>query len=107
MIVGFAGTCFVLTGCRLASACRPPRLEQHPVPHTQKHSPTLDTEDDHLPALLLPPHHLSMQIDTNKPLTGEAVMRGAYFNAGSRDIGPDPNYKPINHRALQEEATKH
>lgn len=22
-------------------------------------------------------------------------MRGAYFNAGSKDIGPDPNYKPV------------
>lgn len=38
------------------------------------------------------------KIDTNKPFTGEAVVRGAYFNAGSRDVGPDPDYKPINPR---------
>jgi hypothetical protein len=26
----------------------------------------------------------------DKPLSGDAIVRGAYVNAGSRDIGPDP-----------------
>jgi hypothetical protein len=27
----------------------------------------------------------------NKPLNGDATIRGAYVNAGSRDVGPDPD----------------
>jgi hypothetical protein len=27
----------------------------------------------------------------DKPLSGDAIVRGAYVNAGSRDVGPDPN----------------
>ena len=27
----------------------------------------------------------------DKPLNGDATIRGAYVNAGSRDVGPDPD----------------
>ena len=30
------------------------------------------------------------QIDPAKPYSGQAAVRGAYINSGSRDIGPDP-----------------
>ncbi|KAL3137299.1 hypothetical protein ABBQ32_006839 [Trebouxia sp. C0010 RCD-2024] len=29
-------------------------------------------------------------VDSSKPLSGQAVVRGAYINSGSKDIGPDP-----------------
>ena len=36
-----------------------------------------------------------MQVDPNKPLVGQAVVRGPYTNTGSKDIGPDPKqYSP-------------
>jgi hypothetical protein len=35
-------------------------------------------------------------IDTNeKALTGTQRMRGLYFNYGSSDAGPDPNWDPV------------
>lgn len=30
------------------------------------------------------------QVDSSKPLSGQAAVRGAYINSGSKDIGPDP-----------------
>lgn len=27
-----------------------------------------------------------------KPLTGSQIMRGAYINSGSKDVGPDPDW---------------
>ncbi|TFJ83795.1 hypothetical protein NSK_004897 [Nannochloropsis salina CCMP1776] len=29
---------------------------------------------------------------SDKPLTGSQIMRGAYMNTSSQDIGPDPDY---------------
>ncbi|EWM29776.1 hypothetical protein Naga_100022g38 [Nannochloropsis gaditana] len=29
---------------------------------------------------------------SDKPLTGSQIMRGAYMNSSSQDIGPDPDY---------------
>ncbi|KAL0044523.1 hypothetical protein WJX82_011108 [Trebouxia sp. C0006] len=29
-------------------------------------------------------------VDSSKPLSGQAAVRGAYINSGSKDIGPDP-----------------
>jgi len=35
---------------------------------------------------------LCCQVSTlDHPLNGDAVIRGAYVNAGSKDIGPDPS----------------
>ena len=34
---------------------------------------------------------LSAQIDSSKPLVGQATIRGAYTNTGSKDAGPDPD----------------
>lgn len=31
----------------------------------------------------------------NKPLTGTQRMRGVYFNFGSSDAGPDPDWDPV------------
>lgn len=31
------------------------------------------------------------KIDSSKPLVGQATIRGAYTNTGSRDAGPDPD----------------
>ena len=37
-------------------------------------------------------HRQTMQISTSeKPLNADAAIRGAYVNAGSKDIGLDPN----------------
>jgi len=37
----------------------------------------------------------------NKPLSGQAGIRGPYTNTGSRDAGPDPDYKPGLSRRLR------
>lgn len=29
---------------------------------------------------------------SEQPLTGSQIMRGAYINSGSQDVGPDPDY---------------
>ena len=29
---------------------------------------------------------------STSPLSGNAIMRGAYVNSGSRDVGPDPDW---------------
>lgn len=29
---------------------------------------------------------------SEQPLTGSQIMRGAYVNSGSQDVGPDPDY---------------
>lgn len=31
---------------------------------------------------------------SREALPGQAIVRGAYVNTGSRDIGPDPDYDP-------------
>ncbi|KAG0580079.1 hypothetical protein M758_4G146600 [Ceratodon purpureus] len=35
-------------------------------------------------------------IDSSKPLSPGAIMRGPYINAGSRDVGPDPAPRKLN-----------
>lgn len=35
-----------------------------------------------------------LQVDTSKALAGQAGIRGPYTNTGSRDAGPDPDFKP-------------
>jgi hypothetical protein len=32
-------------------------------------------------------------IDSQKPLNPQQIMRGPFSNAGSKDIGPDPDYQ--------------
>ncbi|KAH9543486.1 hypothetical protein CY35_13G067500 [Sphagnum magellanicum] len=32
-------------------------------------------------------------IDSSKALPPQAIMRGPYINAGSRDVGPDPSHQ--------------
>lgn len=45
-------------------------------------------------------------IDSSKPLSPQAVQRGPYLNAGSKDIGPDPTpiatYKKPRQKSGQE-----
>ena len=36
----------------------------------------------------------NLQVDTSKALAGQAGIRGPYTNTGSRDAGPDPDFKP-------------
>lgn len=38
---------------------------------------------------------LALQVDPSKPLSGQAGIRGPYTNTGSRDAGPDPDFKPV------------
>ena len=33
---------------------------------------------------------------TPKALGGESIVRGAYVNSGSKDIGVDPDWDPVN-----------
>lgn len=37
---------------------------------------------------------IHLQVDTSKALAGQAGIRGPYTNTGSRDAGPDPDFKP-------------
>ena len=32
---------------------------------------------------------------TDNPLAGQAVVRGAFVNSGSKDVGPDPDWDPV------------
>ena len=40
------------------------------------------------PSIMFKQHNF--QVDSSKPLSGQAAVRGAYINSGSKDIGPDP-----------------
>ena len=41
-----------------------------------------------------------LQVDTSKALAGQAGIRGPYTNTGSRDAGPDPDFKPGHFRVV-------
>jgi hypothetical protein len=42
--------------------------------------------------LLIKKHHTKNLTTSATPLGGNAIMRGAYINTGSRDVGPDPDW---------------
>ncbi|XP_024377603.1 uncharacterized protein [Physcomitrium patens] len=45
--------------------------------------------------LVLSKMHSKPIIDSSKPLSPGAIMRGPYTNTGSRDVGPDPTPRKL------------
>lgn len=42
---------------------------------------------------------------SDKPLSGNQIMRGPYINTGSKDVGPDPNWDHATGRCVRVRAT--
>ena len=51
------------------------------------------------PSIMFKQHNF--QVDSSKPLSGQAAVRGAYINSGSKDIGPDPTRYDRSHGKMR------